>query len=657
MSVEEAALIGDPRPPREVARVAVDIPLAHLDRLFDYSIPEKLADAAVPGVRVRVSFAGKQRDGWIVELGHAEPGMKLSDLRAVVSPEQVLTPELYELLRMVADHYGGVFSDVARLAIPPRHATTEKSGQREWPEPGKPDPSGVLGMVEGGDQFLAAIAAGASPRAFWQVPAVATGAGDAHAGIVDAVAACLESGRSAIVVVPTAREMAVGLARFKQAFGTGAVATLSADLGRSARYRNFLAVLRGEARVVIGTRSAIFAPIENLGLVVVLDEGNDSHAELRAPYPHVRSVAVLRTVQSSSALLLASHGRSAEAQDLVSRGWMGELALPPGRMRRLSPPVRIVGDDPAREPTAARLRLPSAAFKFLSETLPQGPVLVSVPRAGHSAALTCQRCRNRALCPRCSAPLRMLSRGAMSCSLCAHRPARWECAHCHSTQVRAGVVGATRTAEELARAFPGVLAVNSSADRIRTEVTDASAIVVATPGAEPVAPGGYAGVLLLDAELMLSRAALRVEEESLRRWLNAIALCRSPEEGGTVVAVGPTGHPVLQALVRMDVPGFMARVLAEREAVGLPPAVKAVRVGGDPGALAEFLDNDPFEGVDILGPSEIKIHPEPESAALLRVPLERGKQLVSAIRNAAAIRSARKEGGRLYIQVDPEVME
>src|SRR5690606_22821605 len=138
---------------------------------------------------------------------------------------------------------------------------------------------------------------------------------------------------------------ALALPRFNEVFGAPSVATLSADLGRSARYRNYLAVSRGLARVVIGTRSAAFAPVRDLGLMVVVDDGNDSHAEQRAPYPHSRPVAVLRTVQSNSALLIASHGRSAEVQDFVERNWMGQLALPPGRMRRLTPPVRVIGDD------------------------------------------------------------------------------------------------------------------------------------------------------------------------------------------------------------------------------------------------------------------------------------------------------------------------
>ena len=640
-----------------MARVAVDVALAHLDRLFDYRIPEKMAEDAVPGVKVRVRFSGRLVDGWLLELGTAEPVRTLSPLHAVVSTEPILTPQARKLIRGVADHYAGVWPDVARLAIPPRHATTEKAKQRTWDAPGTLDRAQVLPGFPDGESFLEVLRAGRSPRAFWQVPNVHGGPGDAIGGTIEAVDATLASGRSAIVVVPTARELNRFLPRFQGVFGKGAVAVLSAELGRSARYRNYLACVRGQARVVIGTRSAAFDPLENLGLIVVFDEGNDAHHEPRAPHPHSRSVAVLRSHQSACGLLFASHGRSAEAQHLIESGWLHSLELTPGQTRRVSPPVRVVGDDPGREPAVRRLRIPSSAFRLLSERLPSGPILVQVPLRGQFASLSCSRCGNRAVCQRCSAPLRMPSKDVVVCSFCAHQPTRWECPYCHSTSWRHGSIGDARTAEELARAFPGVLAVNSSADRMRDEVPDEPAIVVATPGAEPAAPTGYAAVLILDTAVTLARSDLRVEEEALRRWSSAIAMCRPPEDGGTIQLVGDSQQPVLQALVRADVPGFISGVLADRSAAKLPPAVKAVRVGGDPEALADFLDNDPFEAVEILGPTKVRASPEPESAALLRVPLAEGKELLQKVRNAAAIRSARKEGGRLYIQVDPESLE
>ena len=119
-----------------LARVAVDIPLPHLDRLFDYAIDELVADQALPGTRVRVRFAGRQRDGYIVELTETtEVAGRLATLSKVVSSEPVLSPAQIRLIRQVADHYAGSFADVVRLAVPPRHATTEKAAQRSWPAP------------------------------------------------------------------------------------------------------------------------------------------------------------------------------------------------------------------------------------------------------------------------------------------------------------------------------------------------------------------------------------------------------------------------------------------------------------------------------------------------------------------------------------------
>lgn len=641
----------------QVARVVVDMPLAHLDRLFDYTVPDDLCEEAVPGARVRVRFAGQLRDGWIVGFGESDGTVRLQPLHAIVSSEPIMTPRYHEFLRRVADHYAGVLPDVLRLAVPPRHAGTEKSAARTWPAPSKHEARDVLPRFDGGQGFLDALTEGRSPRAVWLVPSVQDPAWDLTTGLLEATDATLASGRGVIVIVPTARDLAAVLSAFQGAFGKTSVAQLSAELGRSARYRNFLAVSRGAARIVVGTRSAVFAPMEDIGLVAVVDDGNDSHSELRAPYPHSREVAVLRSVTDGCGVLFASHGRSAETQAFLERGWAGELRLPPSETRRVTAPVRVVGDDPSREPTAARLRLPTEAFRFLRAGLAQGPVLVQVPRAGHSAALTCERCRNRALCRKCSGALRTRRRDVPECSLCGLEPARWSCPHCAGTTLRAPIVGATRTAEELARAFPGSVAINSSASRIRSDVPDEAAIVVATPGAEPTAPHGYAGVLLLDTEIMLGRSDLRVVEESLRRWSNAIALARPPAQGGSVLAVGEPSHPALQALVRGDLPGLMTRELAERATSGLPPAARVVRVGGDPSAVTDFLDNDEFQGIDIIGPTLVPRGDEEEAVALLRAPLAAGRDLMTRVKHASAVRSARKEGGRLYVHTDPQVME
>src|SRR3954468_24785315 len=113
------------------ARIAVDVPLAHLDRPFDYAVPEHLDDAAGVGVRVRVRFAGRLVDGFVLErVAASEHPGRLAWLEKVVSGEQALPPEIAALCRAVADRYGGVLADVLRLALPPRHARVEAEPPR-----------------------------------------------------------------------------------------------------------------------------------------------------------------------------------------------------------------------------------------------------------------------------------------------------------------------------------------------------------------------------------------------------------------------------------------------------------------------------------------------------------------------------------------------
>ncbi|HEY0696694.1 MAG TPA: primosome assembly protein PriA, partial [Micromonospora sp.] len=122
-----------------VARVCVDVPLAHLDRPFDYLVPADLAGQAVAGVRVRVRFSGQLVDGWLLErVASSGHGGRLAWLDRVVSAEPVLTPEVARLARAVADRYAGNLADVLRLAVPPRHARVEK----ETPPAGSDRPAG-----------------------------------------------------------------------------------------------------------------------------------------------------------------------------------------------------------------------------------------------------------------------------------------------------------------------------------------------------------------------------------------------------------------------------------------------------------------------------------------------------------------------------------
>ena len=129
----------------------------------------------------------------------------------------------------------------------------------------------------------------------------------------------------------------------------------------------------------------------------------------------------------------------------------------------------------------------------------------------------------------------------------------------------------------------------SSGEHVLTDVDPEPALVIATPGAEPTAEGGYAAVVLLDTWLLLARVDLRAGEEAARRWFNAAALARPAEQGGRVVAVGEPSEPVLQALVRWDPAGLAAREAHERATAHLPPASRIAVVSGDPHAVDDVL--------------------------------------------------------------------
>lgn len=661
-----------------VARVLVDKGVLHLDRYFDYAVPEELDAEAQPGVRVRVRFgAGRHRvregrregggliDGFLVErLAESDYSGPLAALAQVVSPEPVLGPELLGLARAVADRYAGSLADVLQLAVPPRNARAEqKPSPAPLPPPGIPA-TGSWTRYGRGAAFLESLAAGGAPRAVWNA---LPGPGWAEE-IARAVGATLASGRGALVVVPDGRAVTRVDAALSAVLGEGQHAVLTAEAGPEKRYREWLAVRRGSVRAVVGTRAAMFAPVRDLGLVVIWDDGDDSHSELHAPQPHAREVLLLRAAHDKCAFLLGSWGCTVEAAQLVESGWALPLVAEREQVRASAPLVRTVGDgDLARDEAARAARLPTLAWQVVRDGLRHGPVLVQVPRRGYVPRMACAQCRAPARCRHCAGPLEARDAGALLCTWCGRDEAAWHCPECGGFRLRAQVVGARRTAEELGRAFPAVPVRTSGREQVLDTVPGAPALVVSTPGAEPVAEGGYAAALLLDGWMMLSRPDLRAGEDALRRWIGAAALVRGQGAGGTVVVVAePTLRPV-QALVRWDPVGHAVRELAERAELGFPPVSRMAAVSGTTEALAGFLAVVELPGdAEVLGPVPLPVTqaggprrvgaPPPGEQwerALVRVPPGSGAALAAALKAAQAARMARGGSEPVRIRIDP----
>nr|WP_202420291.1 primosomal protein N' [Actinomadura rayongensis] len=642
---------GERRPAAElpVARVAVDVPLPHLDRPFDYLVPDKLDTQTVPGCRVRVRFAGRLVDGYVLErVEESEHDGRLLYLERVTSPEPVLATEIAALARAVADRYAGTMADVLRLAIPPRHARVEAEPP---PEPQEHEDlttgPGPWAKYPAGPSFLAALREGRAPRAVWS----ALPGRDWPDAVARAVAATLAGGRGALVVVADGRDVARVDAALTAELGDGRHVALTADLGPTVRYRRWLKVRRGNVRAVVGTRATMFAPVEDLGLVVLWDDGDDVHAEPHAPYPHPREVLALRAHRVGAGALFGGFTRTTDTTRLVETGWAHALAADRAQVRAVMPRVRPAGEDGelARDAAARTARLGELAFRTARAALADGPVLVQVPRRGYVPGLACGRCREAARCTACQGPLMLMSsHAAPSCRWCGRIAGDWHCPECGHFQVRAVAVGARRTAEEMGRAFPGVPVRTSGRDQILTEVGAEPALVVATPGAEPVAADGYAAALLLDGRVLLARPDLRAGEEALRRWMNAAALVRP---GGAVVVAADGALRPVQALVRWDPATYAELELAERREAGFPPAARMASLTASPAALRELLADARLpDGAEVLGPVPVE---DDKERALVRVPPGAASALARALRAAAAVRSARRADEVVRIRIDP----
>jgi primosomal protein N' (replication factor Y) (superfamily II helicase) len=633
-----------------VAGVVVEVGLAHLDRVFDYAVPESMAESARPGVRVRVRFAGRDVGGFVVDRrAEADHPGRLAPLRRVVSDEVVLPPDLLELCRGVARRWAGTLPDVLRLAVPPRNATAEKaSGEPPPPPPLRPE-AGPWSRYAAGPAFLDRVAAGDPVRAAWTAMPGPTW----PEALARALATAASTGSGALAVLPDHRDVDRVEAALVELLGRDHHVRLTADQGPQARYSAWLRALRGQARIVVGTRAAALAPVRDLGLVACWDDGDDLHAEPHAPYWHVREVLVQRAERAGSAALFGGFTRTAEVQRLLEQGWARPVAPARAQVRALAPRVVLAGEgaEPSRDPAARSARLASLAWRTAKAALDHGPVLVQVPRAGYQPGLACQDCRSPARCRTCHGPLAVDERGGPpACRWCGRSDTAWVCSSCGGTRLRSSVTGARRTAEELGRAFPGVPVRTSGGDHVLDRVPASPALVVSTPGAEPVADDGYPAVLLLDGWFLLGRSDLRAGEEALRRWMAAAALARPANAGGTVVLAAPSGIAAVEAVVRWDVAGHAERELAERAALGFPPAVRAATVSGSALAVRQLVQAaDLPPGAEVLGPVPVG----PAHRAVVRIPAEHGLELADALRAVLGARAARKDPEPVRVQIDP----
>lgn len=554
-----------------IARVVIDSPLPQLDRLFDYSIPEDLRDQVVSGVRVRVQFGRSKNllDGFVVEVVESSDfAGELSAITELVSTAPVLDKDIYHLVRAVADRQAATASDVLRLAIPDRSVAVEK----KWLESATVVESSA--KIAGGAKQTALIA----PLTDADGPVWAK-------EIRDNCLKALNAGKSVIVIVPDFRDQAALLEVFSSSEIGTEVINFTSDTQKSKRYSAFLSCLSNSARIVVGSRSAIYAPVRNLGEIIVWDDGDSSHQEPTSPYSHTREVALMRQRLQDCNLLFLGHSRSTEVSRLVSLKFLEDV----------SKPFKL----PRVANTDTDLRVDSMAWKAIREGLEGGPVLVQVGAKGTATSVFCSACDKRAECRNCNGPLWIDERNYVKCRWCNAVNVGFSCQGCGGTKVKQGSAGASRTIAEFGRAFPGIQLVEATAETKAETLKPGKFLVVATPGAEPRVIGGYSAVVILDANRALNRDSLRSTEDAVRAWSNAIAL-GNPASRSVLVGVNGGLATMFSLWSQAEI---AHREFATRAELRFPPAIRLASIGSNKELIQlvqEELAGQP--NLEVLGP-------------------------------------------------------
>ena len=519
-----------------VARLWVDTGLSHLEPTYDYLVPQSLdADVSV-GVKVLVDFAGRKVDGFVIERINSSSVGNLKFIEKVTSPVPLLTAEVTELVAAVARRWGSIPSEILTAAIPPRVMATEKgftsdSAAHLQDRSRSKNPSHSYYLFTPGENPFETIAS-------WAVTRLSKG--------------------GVLVVLPELREvltLAEELSNLNADF-----VILDGSLPRSTRYENFLKVATGAAKLVIGTRSAIFAPVANLQTIVVFREGSESHYEKRSPGWNVRDVAILRSQLSAIDLTFAGFAPSSEVSLLIEDE---AIALRGKRAK-----VNAI----AYPQTRGEL-LPDRIFTPIRDALTRGSVLFLVPRKGYSQAISCTSCRNISLCD-CGGRIYFggPEKGYI-CSLCNLSTPEWSCKWCKKSAANLLGRGNLRFAQEIGRAFPGFPVLSSDATHVVEQVENQRSIVLATAGMAPPVEGGYQAVVVLEGDNLFSQLDLRAQERAREAIMQSASLLSA---NGKALIVVDNAHPIVAGLSRWNLSPLLTRELREREQTQLPPYVHAI---------------------------------------------------------------------------------
>ena len=591
------------------ARVVVESTLLQLDREFDFLVPAELQGSIEFGQRVKfvIGRSKKAYTGFVVDLP-AQSEFATSELTGLVDSQPVLTQEIYRLARAVADRQCAAIGEILKLAIPDHMPRTDLS--EDLPQPLQLNLPDYPKLDKPLGKRAALLSSARSVEFVGQLWP------DWAAVLINESAKQLQQGNSAILVVPEQEQVDL-LQALARASGISQMILFGGKQKKADRFRAFQQLLTQDHALVIGTRSAVYAPVKSLGLLAVIDDLDDSLREQGSPFTHVREIALMRATECG--LILTANYRSVEVQRLVEIGYLTDHTL-------VTAPPRISFSE-------AGLRVDESAFSAIKERVEQGPVLVLLPRKGSSSAAYCGGCDSRLVCKRCGGSIWEPTAGKFECRLC--KTGHTSCKDCNSSVARPGRTGSSRTVSELGRAFPQIAITEATADKKPAKILAKRQLVVATPGSAPRVNSGYAAVLILDPDVWLYSQSLRAEQLAIRDWQEAIELL-SPT--GRALIVGVSAE-LGQAVSLQQHRELASNSLKDLVRLGLPPALRIAKLEGSSETIEAAL-----KLVLPIGAQEISTDLSENASTLIKFGYKEGPAIARELRTLALKTNARLVG-------------
>jgi primosomal protein N' (replication factor Y) len=568
------------------AQVAFALPLR---QTFTYRIPRELDARVVPGAQVQVSFRGRPRRGFVVELSGASAVEDVREILAVLG-EPVLSPHLLALARWIADYYLAPLGEVLSAALPGGFEGFAASRARRRAQEDPVIPLSLperVTLTQEQREAVRLIEVAVARRAFAPILLHGVTASGKTEVYLRAARAARETGGQTLVLVP---EVALGVqvvASFRQRFG-GRVGLLHSYLAVGERRRNWELARRGAVDVVVGARSAVFAPLPNLALIVVDEEHEPAYKQSEMLRYHGRDTAVRRAQMLGIPVVLGSATPSLESLANAARGKYTAIRLPSRIDRRPMPEVRVV--DLRREGPTGEL-LSGTLRQALRERLERREqAMLFLNRRGHFHYTQCRACGFVPRCPQCDIALTLhLSPRLWRCHYCDHHePFGAHCPKCRAALLRFSGAGTQRAEREILAALPGARVLRLDTDVARERSSPAAVLGAFARGEADVLVGtqmiakglDFPRVTLvgvLDADVALHLPDFRAAERTFQLLVQVSGRAgRGRIPGQVLIQTCTPDHPAVAAAVLRDDRAFLAHELKERREAGYPPYTRLV---------------------------------------------------------------------------------